>query len=42
MQDKEQYPKVVIIGTLVVVSVLIGFPLTAYLSFKENTKDVIF
>jgi hypothetical protein len=41
MQDKKDFPKVVMIGMTVVISILIGFPLLAYFCFKDETKDVI-
>jgi hypothetical protein len=40
MKNKEDYPKVVIIGLSIVVMVLIGFPLCAYLCFKDKTEQV--
>ena len=41
MKDKKDFPKVVLIGMTVVITILIGFPLLAYFCFKDQTKDVI-
>jgi amino acid permease len=41
MQNKSDYPKVVIVGLSIVVLILIGFPLCAYLCYKNLTKETI-
>jgi hypothetical protein len=40
MKNRDEYPKVVLIGMSVVVTVLIGFPMIAYICFKETTQSV--
>ena len=40
MKKKEDFPKVVIYGMSVVITILIGFPLLAYFCFKDKTRDV--
>lgn len=42
MKNKEDFPKVVILGMSVVITILIGFPLLAYFCFQDKTKDVIY
>jgi proton-coupled amino acid transporter len=42
MKDKSQFNKIVYIGMIIVVIIVIGFPLTAYFSYKDRTPEVFY
>jgi proton-coupled amino acid transporter len=41
MKEKEKFPLIIIFGTMVVSTILIGFPLIMYICYQDDTQEIV-